>query len=208
MKIKVCGMKNPQNIENISFLPIDFLGFIFYPKSPRYVENLNPEIMNLLSDDINKVGVFVNEQVGSLFHNIEKYSLDTVQLHGKESPEYCEDLLEVFPETAVIKAFSISDSSDIKHTEKYEEVCDFFLFDTKTSQHGGSGQKFDWSVLNSYKGEVPFFLSGGISIEDIENIKKIQHPQLYGLDLNSRFEIEPGLKNIELVNKFIQQIRL
>lgn len=206
MKIKVCGMKNPRNIEELSFLSIDYMGLIFYPKSPRYAAGLNPEALNVLSDNTKRVGVFVNEKVAPLFSTIEKYSLDTVQLHGNETPEYCEDLIETFPEITLIKTFSLSEISDLKKTEDYEEVCDFFLFDTKTSQYGGSGQKFNWEILNSYQGEIPFFLSGGISTGDIENIKKIQHPQLYGLDLNSKFEWEPGLKNIKKVTNFIKKL--
>lgn len=207
MKIKVCGMKNPNNIEELSFLSINYMGFIFYPKSPRYIAGLKPEILNILSDSTKRVGVFVNEKIASLFKTIEKYGLDAVQLHGNETPQYCEDLIETFPEITIIKALSISDIMDIEKTDEYEEVCDYFLFDTKTSQYGGSGQKFNWEILNSYKGNKPFFLSGGISMEDIEEIKNIQHPNLYGLDLNSKFESEPGLKDLYLVKKFIKKIK-
>lgn len=207
MKIKVCGMKNPNNIEELSSLSINYMGFIFYPKSPRYIAGLKPEILNILSDSTKRVGVFVNEKVASLFKTIEKYGLDAVQLHGNETPQYCEDLIETFPEITIIKALSISDIKDIEKTDEYEEVCDYFLFDTKTSQYGGSGQKFNWEILNSYKGNKPFFLSGGISMEDIEEIKNIQHPNLYGLDLNSKFESEPGLKDLYLVKKFIKKIK-
>ncbi|PQL92619.1 phosphoribosylanthranilate isomerase [Apibacter adventoris] len=207
MKIKVCGMKNPNNIEELSSLSINYMGFIFYPKSPRYIAGLKPEILNILSDSTKRVGVFVNEKVASLFKTIEKYGLDAVQLHGNETPQYCEDLIETFPEITIIKALSISDIKDIEKTNEYEELCDYFLFDTKTSQYGGSGQKFNWEILNSYKGNKPFFLSGGISMEDIEEIKNIQHPNLYGLDLNSKFESEPGLKDLYLVKKFIKKIK-
>lgn len=207
MKIKVCGMKNPNNIEELSSLSINYMGFIFYPKSPRYIAGLKPEILNILSDSTKRVGVFVNEKVASLFKTIEKYGLDAVQLHGNETPQYCEDLIETFPEITIIKALSISDIKDIEKTNEYEELCDYFLFDTKTSQYGGSGQKFNWEILNSYKGNKPFFLSGGISMEDIEEIKNIQHPNLYGLDLNSKFESEPGLKDLYLVKRFIKKIK-
>lgn len=207
MKIKVCGMKNPNNIEELSSLSINYMGFIFYPKSPRYIAGLKPEILNILSNSTKRVGVFVNEKVASLFKTIEKYGLDAVQLHGNETPQYCEDLIETFPEITIIKALSISDIKDIEKTDEYEEVCDYFLFDTKTSQYGGSGQKFNWEILNSYKGNKPFFLSGGISMEDIEEIKNIQHSNLYGLDLNSKFESEPGLKDLYLVKKFIKKIK-
>lgn len=207
MKIKVCGMKNPNNIEELSSLSINYMGFIFYPKSPRYIAGLKPEILNILSDSTKRVGVFVNEKVASLFKTIEKYGLDAVQLHGNETPQYCEDLIETFPEITIIKALSISDIKDIEKTNEYEELCDYFLFDTKTSQYGGSGQKFNWEILNSYKENKPFFLSGGISMEDIEEIKNIQHPNLYGLDLNSKFESEPGLKDLYLVKKFIKKIK-
>ncbi|MCT6868586.1 phosphoribosylanthranilate isomerase [Apibacter sp.] len=208
MKVKVCGMKHPDNIENLSLLPVDYMGFIFYPKSLRYVGELSPKLIHSSTTHMMKVGVFVNENQENLFNIVEKYDLNAIQLHGNETQMYCKNIVKNFPKINVIKAFSILGVNDLNLTKEYEEFCDFFLFDTKSQQYGGTGKKFDWSILNSYKGEKRFFLSGGISIEDVEKIKEIQHPKLYGLDINSNFEIEPGRKDIELVKQFIQQIKL
>lgn len=208
MKVKVCGMKHPDNIENLSLLPVDYMGFIFYPKSLRYVGELSPKLIHSSTTYMMKVGVFVNENQENLFNIVEKYDLNAIQLHGNETQMYCKNIVKNFPKINVIKAFSILGVNDLNLTKEYEEFCDFFLFDTKSQQYGGTGKKFDWSILNSYKGEKRFFLSGGISIEDVEKIKEIQHPKLYGLDINSNFEIEPGRKDIELVKQFIQQIKL
>lgn len=204
MKIKVCGMKHPQNISDLSNLSVDYIGFIFYPKSPRYCDNMDD--IGLL-ENINKVGVFVNENIETVIQKIKEYNLSCVQLHGKESVEYCILLKEKMPDIHIFKAFSIADSSDFIETERYTNAVDYFLFDTKTELFGGSGKKFDWRILNSYKGKIPFLLSGGIGQSDVADIKQIQHPSFYGIDLNSRFEIEPGLKDIELLNQFIKDIR-
>lgn len=206
MKIKVCGMKYPDNIEHLSLIPIDYMGFIFYPKSLRYIDKILPETILSQTKDILKVGVFVNEKIESLFNRIEKYKLDVIQLHGSEHPKYCSDLIKSFHNIKIIKAFNVSSPNDLHSTKEYNSVCDFFLFDTKSTQYGGSGKKFDWSLMDFYTGELPFFLSGGISIEDVDKIKEIKHPKLYGLDLNSKFELEPGRKNIELIKKFIEEI--
>lgn len=206
MKIKVCGMKYPDNIEHLSLIPIDYMGFIFYPKSLRYIDKILPETILSQTKDILRVGVFVNEKIESLFNRIEKYKLDVIQLHGLEHPKYCSDLIKSFPNIKIIKAFNVSSPNDLHSTKEYNSVCDFFLFDTKSTQYGGSGKKFDWSLMDFYTGELPFFLSGGISMEDVGKIKEIKHPKLYGLDLNSKFELEPGRKNIELIKKFIEEI--
>jgi phosphoribosylanthranilate isomerase len=207
MKIKVCGMKDPQNIKAIRKLPIDYMGFIFYSKSPRCVHKLAPEIVDILPDSIRKTGVFVNEKADFLQRKIEEYRLNAVQLHGNEPVKYVEHLQRENPGLIIVKAFRIAGESDFLATEEYGKISDYFLFDTKTPQYGGSGKKFDWSVLDSYQGKTPFFLSGGISAEDAEEIKKIQHPGLYGLDLNSRFEIEPGLKDIKQIEQFLKTLR-
>ena len=191
MIIKVCGMKYPDNISDLSMLPIDFIGMIFYEKSPRYVSDLQPEEINTRGKEL--VGVFVNASETEIMQMTNKYNLDLIQLHGSESPEFCKKLNETMP---VIKAFSIADASDFEQTKEYEGLWGYFLFDTKTPQYGGSGQKFDWQILKEYKGSMPFLLSGGISIDDVEAIKQIKHPRFEGIDLNSRFEIEPGLKDI------------
>jgi len=207
MKIKVCGMKSPDNIRELSQLPIDLMGLIFYPKSPRYIGDLAPDALDALPENIGRVGVFVNEDLQVVVDFINKYRLNYVQLHGNESPEYCINLKGLSPEIKIIKAFSIAEASDFEKTKDYENRVDYFLFDTKTPQYGGSGQKFDWSILNDYTGNAPFFLSGGISAEDALLIRKLENDRIVGLDLNSRFEIEPGLKNIELLHRFIKEIK-
>lgn len=200
MKIKVCGMKYPDNINELATLPIDMIGLIFYPKSPRFVDSLSCQSL----PNIKKVGVFVNANQNDIIDIAFRYGLDYIQLHGNESPEVCRALRSV---GIVIKAFSISVSADFEQTKEYDSVCDYFLFDTKTPYYGGSGQKFDWNILDSYKGNVPFLLSGGISPNDARSITSISHPQFEGIDLNSRFEVEPGRKNVELLRKFITEIR-
>ncbi len=196
-------MKNPDNIKELAKLPIDFMGMIFYEKSPRFANELTFDDVNILPPYIEKVGVFVNAGKDYIMEKVNKYNLDLVQLHGSESVELCKELNETIP---VIKAFNVADASDFEQTKSYEEVCSYFLFDTKTPQHGGSGQKFDWQILDSYTGNRYFFLSGGISSEDIDDIKKIQHPKFYGIDLNSRFETEPGLKDIKRLQQFIKTL--
>jgi len=200
-------MKNPYNIRELAQLPIDFMGLIFYTKSPRYIGDLTPEVLDVLPENIGRVGVFVNEDLQVVVDSINKYRLNYVQLHGNESPEYYLNLKEFSPEIKIIKAFSIAEASDLEKTDNYENKVDYFLFDTKTPQYGGSGQKFDWSILNDYKGNTPFFLSGGISAEDALLIRKLENNRIVGLDLNSKFEIEPGLKNIELLHRFINEIK-
>lgn len=202
-------MKYADNISVVAKLPIDMLGMIFYKKSPRYIESSpsdTQELINALisNPEINRVGVFVNENIKTIEEKIKQYRLSFVQLHGNETPIFCSQLSKP---TSVIKAFSISSIADLENVAEYEGVCSYFLFDTKTSNYGGSGQKFDWSVLDMYKGKTPFMLSGGISIEDVDSIKNINHPLFYGIDINSRFEIEPGLKNVELLTCFIKTLR-
>lgn len=198
-------MRDLQNIKELGKLPIDFMGMIFYPKSPRFVQDLSLDELNAsISGAIERVGVFVNADIDYIMEKINEFDLDVIQLHGNESPEFCKKLNETMP---IIKAFSIYDTSDLEQTKAYEGLWGYFLFDTKTPQHGGSGQKFDWKLLDSYKGNIPFYLSGGISADDIANIKNIKHPQFVGVDLNSRFETEPGLKDIQLLEKFIKELR-
>ncbi|MDR1810493.1 MAG: phosphoribosylanthranilate isomerase [Prevotella sp.] len=200
MKIKVCGMKEPENIRRLAQLPVDFMGLIFYPKSPRYAGELPPEALSVLPERIKKVGVFVNEQAETVLACMEKYTLDYVQLHGDESVETCKLIREKYP---VIKAFSIYDEADLGKTANYQDACDYVLFDTKTPQYGGSGQKFDWKILDAYTGRLPFFLSGGISPEDAEQLKTIHHPLLYAVDLNSKFETVPGMKDTGMLERFL-----
>lgn len=205
MKIKVCGMKYPENIQELNKLPIDYMGMIFYEKSPRYIDyQLWQNVGDIHSRNIKRVGVFVNSKIDFIVEMIDKYKLDLIQLHGNESPNFCSELNKFIP---IIKAFSISESSDFEQTKAYEGLPGYFLFDTKTPQYGGSGKKFDWAILDTYDGDTPFFLSGGISAEDVQQIEAIKHPRLYGIDLNSKFETEPGLKDIQLLDQFIKQLR-
>lgn len=221
--IKVCGMRHPDNIRAVSQLPIDYMGLIFYPKSSRYVgmassgTGLLPDIADkaiiglgntTVSSYINKVGVFVDASVQDIITHVVNFELDAIQLHGSETPTFIRNLKatlvpDICPKIKIFKAISIASAEDFDRCSQYYGIVDMFVFDTKCVGHGGSGKQFDWSVLNSYKGNTPFLLSGGIGFEDAERIKSIQHPQLAGVDLNSRFEIEPGLKDVELLKAFI-----
>ncbi|MEO8234511.1 MAG: phosphoribosylanthranilate isomerase [Flavobacterium sp.] len=195
MKLKICGMKYPENILEVSeFLP-DFLGFIFWEKSSRYFDGEIPEIPK----SIKKVGVFVNATLEEIGFKIKKYDLHVIQLHGNENPEFCKKLKKENIE--IIKVFSINDDFDFSLLKPFENACDYFLFDTKGKLPGGNGITFNWQILQQYKSTKPFFLSGGIGSEEIENIKKLNLP-IYTIDVNSKFEIEPGLKDIELLKKF------
>jgi phosphoribosylanthranilate isomerase len=204
MKLKVCGLKHEHNISELTKLPIDYMGFIFYKKSPRFVaKDLSFDFMRTIPKHIKKTGVFVNENSYSIFNHISHYDLDMIQLHGNETPETCAELK---PQVQVMKAFQILDDFDFKQLENYLSVVDYFLFDSPTVTYGGSGKQFNWQVLKNYKYNIPFFLSGGISEEHIEEIKQLNMPQLVAIDINSKFEIEPGLKNTEQVKQFILKL--
>lgn len=205
LSIKICGMKFPGNIKSVAALQPDMMGFIFYPKSPRYAEPLDMETLQSLPVSMKKIGVFVNEDLERILTLVFKYKLDGVQLHGTENAEICQKLKDAG--LIVIKAFPIAEAYNFKVTKAYEGACDYFLFDTKTDAYGGSGLKFNWSILDEYTGETPFLLSGGIAADDAEAILKIEHPKLAGIDLNSKFEISPGWKNVELLNVFLKQLR-
>ena len=210
MKIKVCGMRDKENIESLIALKPNFMGFIFYNKSKRLVTDF-PKVK--IPSTIKKVGVFVNETIEEVLNFVEKYQLDCIQLHGDESPEYCKKLLNSHLERSrkinsdyvklgIIKAFSVDENFDFNTTKQYENCCNYFLFDTKGNDYGGNGIKFNWEILQKYKGNIPFLLSGGISAKDVNEIKKINHPQLIGVDVNSGFEIKPALKDIEKLKEF------
>lgn len=208
MRIKVCGMKYPQNIEALGILPVHFMGLIFYPKSPRYAGDLDSdELALLLPDHIRKVGVFVDADKDDILEKAERYQLHYIQFHGNESVGLIREVKSGMKQKIkTIKAFNVSSAEDFEKAKSYTSEVDYFLFDTKTDKHGGSGNKFDWSILDAYKGKTPFFLSGGISPEDVEAIKTIRHPKLFAIDINSRFEMEPGLKDINKIEKFTQEI--
>ncbi len=206
LQVKVCGMREPENIGELVALQPDYIGFIFYPKSARYAgEKLNPEYMKHLPATVQKVGVFVNEALKSILATTEKFGLQAVQLHGNETPELCSRLRQAG--FLVLKAFALDDDFDFKILESYEGTCDYYLFDTKGQQHGGNGFTFNWQILNNYHLETPFFLSGGLDLEHASIIKAGRWPQLQGIDINSRFELEPGLKNISKVKKMLTAFR-
>jgi phosphoribosylanthranilate isomerase len=205
MKLKICGMKYPENILEIGSLLPDYMGFIFWEKSARYFNGEMPH----LPKSIKKVGVFVNASLEEILEKITKYDLQAVQLHGDESVEFCENLKKNTPNlTEVIKVFSILDTFDFAILNPYENVCDYFLFDTKGKLPGGNGTTFDWKVLEKYPSTKPFFLSGGIGIEEMDAVNEILKANLpvYAIDVNSKFEIEPGFKNIKLCTDAINRV--
>jgi len=204
MKIKVCGMRDSENILELIKLKPDYLGFIFFGKSKRFVTNF-PKVE--IPSTIKKVGVFVDETVDAVIEIVEENKLDAVQLHGDETPEYIEELkVLLIKKVEIFKAFSVDDNFDFTKTEPYQKVCDYLLFDTKGKDYGGNGIKFNWQVLNNYKGVTPFLLSGGISKIDAPEIKKMLHKAFAGIDINSGFEIEPALKNINDIKEFKQNL--
>ena len=178
------------------------MGFIFYPASKRYVGLLDVDLLNSIPRSIKKTGVFVNEEGGIIVDTVKKYGLDAVQLHGDESPEFCSslrtalDIRSAGAPVEIIKAFGIDPDFDFSRLQPYEDHIAYFLFDTQTAGYGGSGSSFDWEILRSYKGSKPYFLSGGIGPENIDRLMALEDPRLYAADLNSRFEIEPGMKDI------------
>ncbi len=196
-------MKYKDNIEAVAALQPDFMGFIFYEKSARFFTGQIPE----LPDSIQKVGVFVNEDVKVVTDTIEKHNLDVVQLHGNESAEFCQNLKNI----TVIKVFSIKDDFDFRFLQPYESVCDYYLFDTKGALPGGNGYGFDWNVLKNYPSTKPYFLSGGIGLNSLENLfefkKSSASKYCYAVDVNSKFEEKPGLKKIEELEKFKHELQ-
>ncbi|TDE28426.1 phosphoribosylanthranilate isomerase [Flavobacterium ranwuense] len=203
MKLKICGMKYPENILEVGSLLPDYMGFIFWEKSARYFDGVIPD----LPKSIKKVGVFVNASQEEIIEKITKYDLQAVQLHGQESVEFCLDLKDkINNPIEIIKVFSVDDSFDFEVLKPFETVCDYFLFDTKGKLPGGNGTTFDWKVLEKYPSGKPFFLSGGIGINEMDTVNEISKTNLplYAIDVNSKFEIEPGLKNIQLCRDALQ----
>jgi len=199
-------MRTPENISGVAFAFPDYLGFIFYPKSKRFV-GMEPsqKIMAIVPDSVKKVGVFVDEAPEKVLETVQNWNLDVVQLHGNETPEYCQQIQDLG--ITIFKAFSVDDQFDFEILNAYSGVCDYFLFDTKSQLPGGTGQKFNWQLLENYKVDVPFFLSGGISPDDLDAVLNFRHPQLFGIDINSGFEISPGVKDKEKIEQFINEIR-
>ena len=208
MNIKVCGITEMKQLNQLDGVDIDFAGFIFYKESSRYLgDKISGKELKKADLDIKKVGVFVNPEMIEVLDAIDEYGLDAVQLHGEESSAMCEDL---GAEVEVIKAFRVTDGADIdKLVAPYDAVCDYYLFDTGGLKEslGGTGQQFDWGILTRAKIEKPFFLSGGISVDDASRIKVFSHPDFFGVDINSRFEKSPGIKDMGAVLQFKQALK-
>ena len=199
MKIKICGLKFESNIIDLSKLEPDYMGFIFWEKSKRYVKSSTPNLSNM---KIKKTGVFVNAHFENIMDKINIHKLEAIQLHGQESPTFCKKIKNLGIE--IIKAFSIDENFNFDILKKYDLFCDYFLFDTKGKSPGGNGIPFNWEILRNYKYKKQFFLSGGIGVESLDAIKKIKNLNLplFCVDINSRFELSPGKKNIELIKSF------
>ncbi|HRG24748.1 MAG TPA: phosphoribosylanthranilate isomerase [Chitinophagaceae bacterium] len=208
MNIKVCGITELKQLQQLDGLDIDFAGMIFYKDSPRFIGGkLNAKDIKKADFDLKKTGVFVNPEMIEVLDAIDEYGLEVVQLHGDETPEMCEDLSS---EVEVIKAFRITGTEDIdKLVAPYDAVCDYYLFDTGglKESFGGTGQQFDWSILAKAKIEKPFFLSGGIGVEDAARVKAFKHPDMFGVDINSKFEVSPGVKDMKLLLQFKQGLK-
>lgn len=205
MKLKVCGMRDVENIKALVELKPDFIGFIFYDKSPRFIGNdADVELINSIPREIRKVGVFVNATVDYILQNVRKYGLNYVQLHGNEMPDFCRNLR--LKGVNIIKAFSVDNDFVFGQVNNYKPHVDFFLFDAKGDGYGGHGVAFDWSILKKYDNQKPYFLAGGISLENLDVLETII-PKPYAIDVNSKFEIEPALKDIEKLEELLDKIR-
>ncbi len=208
MKIKVCGVTQIEQLKQLDELGIDYAGLIFYERSPRYVLNkLRSEAVYKLELKIQKVGVFVNTSEEDIMTQIELYGLDIVQLHGDETPAFCKHTSNA---VSVIKAFRITKNNEQNidwMIKPYEDVCDYYLFDTnRKGAYGGTGEKFDWKIFKNNKIYKPFFLSGGIGLNDIDKIKMFHHPFFYALDVNSKVEVSEGIKNIQAITELVNQL--
>jgi phosphoribosylanthranilate isomerase len=199
MIVKVCGMRDAQNIRDVEKLGVDWIGMIFWPQSKRFVA----EVPSYLPKHQKRVGVFVDAPLEDIRQHISDYQLNIIQLHGQESPDY----VKALKHHTTIKAFNIAHVDDLMQTEQYEGIADYFLFDTKGQMAGGNGQKFDWSVLTAYHGKTPFLLSGGIGLDDAESVNSFHHPSCIGIDLNSRFEVSPAFKDIDKLRTFLEKIK-
>ena len=204
-------MRDPENISSLLELPIDWMGLIFYDKSKRNVPDSAAEgILQASGDKVSRVGVFVNEDIDVLMQKVAKFQLEYVQLHGKENADYCYEVLAKSAKTfgcgddvKLIKAFSVDENFDFAITKAYEPYVNYFLFDTKGKNPGGNGFTFDWTLLKKYKGTTPFLLSGGLDEFSADAVKQLALPLLVGVDVNSKFEIEPALKDVEMVERFV-----
>ncbi len=205
LKIKICGMRDPGNIREISALSPDYMGFIFYPPSKRFIGELSAADLSDMPENIRRAGVFVNMTPEDMLTECGRMKLDAVQLHGSESPDVCKLMKQEGLE--VIKAFNIAQETDFDVMRDYLDACDMFLLDTAGPGFGGTGLKFNWNRLRDYNFDKPFMLSGGVGPADAEEILSIDHPRFYGIDLNSRFELEPGMKDGPALAEFVSRIR-
>ena len=204
MLVKVCGNTDLNFIDRIDELNIHFVGFIFYAQSKRFIDNkISAYQLQHIPNHIKKVGVFVNEEIGNILEMVKIYHLDFVQLHGDESPSYADQISAYIK---VIKAFRIDEAFDFENLSGYESACTYFLFDTKDALYGGTGKKFNWQLLKHYKGRTPFLLSGGINPNDNAKIIGLQHPMFLGIDINSGFEVKPGVKDLNKIKIFLNQL--
>ncbi|MEN6569645.1 MAG: phosphoribosylanthranilate isomerase [Rikenellaceae bacterium] len=202
MIVKVCGMRDAENIREVEALGVDWMGFVFHRTSPRFVS----ELPDYLPQRAKRIGVFVNETEERIMETVELFRLDMVQLHGQETPDFCNRIRS--KGLKVIKAINVQNGFPSEEVFSYEGACDYFLFDTKTSLPGGSGMKFDWSALSAYRGTTPFLLSGGISPDDADRVEVFVHGHCIGIDLNSHFETSPAYKDIRLLQSFIDKIKI
>ncbi|PLB87093.1 N-(5'-phosphoribosyl)anthranilate isomerase [Dysgonamonadaceae bacterium] len=201
MIVKVCGMRDAENIREVEALGVDWMGFVFHRTSPRFVS----ELPDYLPQRAKRVGVFVDETEEQIMETVQLFRFDMVQLHGRETPDFCSRIRS--KGLKVIKAINVQNRFPSEEVSFYEGACDYFLFDTKTPLPGGSGQKFDWSALSAYRGTTPFLLSGGISPDDADRVEAFVHERCIGIDLNSRFETSPAYKDIHLLQSFIDKIK-
>lgn len=206
MKVKVCGITRAEQLALLIEGGADYAGFIFYERSPRFMGNkLDARTVREAGKGIRKVGVFVNAPLPLVIQTIKDYGLDAAQLHGDETPDYCASVRSA---AFVIKAFGIGDGVGLfEKVARYEYVCDSFLFDTASKEHGGTGRQFNWDILEKYPFKTPFFLSGGIGPADAENLLNLKLPALYAVDVNSKFETAPGIKDMSQVHTFINNIK-
>lgn len=208
MMIKVCGMRDAQNIREIDALGVEMMGFIFWPQSKRYVS----EMPEYLPANAKRVGVFVNAEPEEIVQKVRDYELGFVQLHGDEDLAYVTSLYKMLSQSGVqmpkiVRSISVSSRSQVLKAMMWDGYVDGILFETPTTGYGGSGEAFDWSLLSSYRANTPFFLAGGIGPQSLEALKEFEHPQWLGVDLNSRFEIEPGVKDVAKVKVFVEELR-
>ena len=201
--VKVCGITSREQLIELNKLPIDMVGFNFFPSSPRFV-HCPAEQLLLPKSNHERVGVFVNTGIEELAQHAKEFELDYLQLHGDETPEFCINAIHF---GKIIKAFGLHEGFDFNRLEAYKDTVSLFLFDTRSKKYGGSGLKFDWAILDQYKGKTPFLLSGGISLADIDQILLIDHARFTGIDVNSGFEVSPGIKNIELLKNLTHRLQ-